>query len=343
MARSKLTARDREQLVKLYRDTEATLQGLADQFSVSYSTASRIVKEGIPTAEYQALVKSKRAGGDRKSAKPAPPASAAEATQTSLLETISPAETDDSEKKDGGEVSQDAESLSLADSAEADPPESHADDGWEDGADEGDADVSAASPSDDAETDDFDAGDREADDFDDFDDDFDAEPSEEEASIAAELMNDDDADEDEDDIEATLDEDDEDEDEGDDESDDEDEGDDEPDDEPQAVDISVRDLDDLELPQRIYAVVDRFQELSAAPLADFKHLGSIPDELAAANTLPLFDEHRVARRFADRSKRYGRNKNRPIAFPGHYVQVTRTQLRAKGIEYLLYDGQVYAL
>ncbi|MEO0852938.1 MAG: hypothetical protein AAFY15_05475, partial [Cyanobacteria bacterium J06648_11] len=286
MARSKLTDRDREQLVELYRNTDVTLQGLAARFAVSHSTASRIVKEGIPTDEYQALVKAKRSGGERKSAKPPRPVKPSEATQTSLLETPPLADADGSAEEEMEPAVQAPDSFSPVkipeSKLEAPEAEGPTDSAWDD------------TDAEDAET-----GDRDADDFDDFDDEFDTDPSEEEASIAAELMDDDDT-EDEDDIEATLDDDDESDDELDDESDDEsddEDGDYDPDEDAQTVDISVRDLEDLELPQRIYAVVDRFQELSAAPLSDFKHLGSSPDELAAANTLPLFDEHRGARRF----------------------------------------------
>ncbi|MEO1133386.1 MAG: hypothetical protein AAFX40_11855 [Cyanobacteria bacterium J06639_1] len=314
MARSKLTDRDREQLVELYRTTNTTLQGLADRFSVSYSTASRIVKEAIPAKEYQALVKAKRAGGDRKSAAAV---AEPEATQPSLLDSVTPPD-------------------SLADAPESTPQEDPSPPSEaaidedieiaEEGASEEEGEVDEDIETESEEDDEF------ADEFED--------TSEEEASIAAELM--DDEDEDEDDINAAMD-DDSDDDEDDTDDDSEEDFDDGSEEDDATVDVTVRDLEDIDLPQRIYAVVDRFQELSSAPLADFKHLGTIPDDLARATTLPVFDEHRVARRFADRAKRHDRQKNRPIAFPAHFVWVTRSQLRAKGIEYLLYDGQIYAL
>lgn len=317
MPRSKLTDRDREQLVDLYRNSSATLQSLATQFEVSYSTASRIVKDGIPADEYRALVKAKRGGSDRQS--PSRPikkrSSEPEATQPPLFDELpaqpEPVKTAPS-KTARPEISETPDIAKTEVVAEAD---------------EAIADVE------DAEAD-----------FDE-DADFEAEPSDEEASIAAEFMGDDRDADDDDDIDATLD------DEDDLDEDEEDEADGDTladselveDDTELDSDVQVRELEDIDLPQRLYAVVDRFQELSSAPLSDFKHLGSIPAELAQATTLPVFDEHRVARRFADRSKRHGRQKNRPIAFPGHYVWVTRTQLRAKGIEYLLYDGHIYAL
>ncbi|MEO0802481.1 MAG: hypothetical protein AAFY57_09440 [Cyanobacteria bacterium J06642_2] len=329
MARTKLTVSDRKQLVELYRNSSATLQDLATKFEVSYSTASRIVKDGIPTVEYRALVKAKR-GGDRKSPMPSPPVdtelvTAPEATQPSLLDELSSSTelggtaTDD--KDISTEEIQTEETREVESAAELEEPEVV-------------KDVDAA------------IADEEFAD----DDEFEDEPSDEEASIAAEFMGDErDVDNEGEDIDASLDEDYDDLDDDDDEIDDDEAVDLDEDDIDVAAEatvspnVRVLDLEDIDLPQRIYAVVDRFQELSAAPLADFKHIGNIPAKIAQASTLPLFDEHRVARRFADRSKRHGRQKNRPFAFPGHYVWVTRAQLRAKGIEYLLYDGQVYAL
>jgi hypothetical protein len=84
-------------------------------------------------------------------------------------------------------------------------------------------------------------------------------------------------------------------------------------------------------------VVDRGAELIARPLKEFSDLGRIPLEEVQEKTLPVFDNHKVARRFSNRSQRV-------IKVPdGRMLQKTRSHLQAKGITRLLIDGQVYSL
>lgn len=86
-----------------------------------------------------------------------------------------------------------------------------------------------------------------------------------------------------------------------------------------------------------YLVVDRLSELVTCPLRDFSELGQIPEEEEQARTLPIFDNHRVARRFSRRNQRI-------ITVPdGAMLEKTRPYLESKGITRLLIDGQVYAL
>ncbi len=101
--------------------------------------------------------------------------------------------------------------------------------------------------------------------------------------------------------------------------------------------VQVLPLSEASLPKICYLVVDRAAELIARPLKDFGDLGRIPLEEIQEKTLPVFDNHRVARRFSNRSQRV-------IKVPdGRMLQKTCSHLQAKGITRLLIDGQVYSL
>ncbi|HEY9794016.1 MAG TPA: hypothetical protein V6D30_00120 [Leptolyngbyaceae cyanobacterium] len=101
--------------------------------------------------------------------------------------------------------------------------------------------------------------------------------------------------------------------------------------------VQVLPLSEASLPRTCYLVVDRAAELIARPLKEFSDLGRIPIEEVQERTLPVFDNHRVARRFSNRSQRV-------IKVPdGRMLQKTCSHLQAKGITRLLIDGQVYSL
>ena len=103
------------------------------------------------------------------------------------------------------------------------------------------------------------------------------------------------------------------------------------------INVQVLPLSEASLPRTCYLVVDRAAELIARPLKEFGDLGRIPIEEIQERTLPVFDNHRVARRFSNRSQRV-------IKVPdGRMLQKTCTHLQAKGITRLLIDGQVYSL
>ncbi|WP_341730495.1 hypothetical protein [Microcoleus sp. EPA2] len=91
------------------------------------------------------------------------------------------------------------------------------------------------------------------------------------------------------------------------------------------------------LPKICYLVVDRAGELITRPLKAFGELGQIPPEELREKTLPVFDNHRVARRFATRHQRVFKIPD------GKMLQKTAPYLQAKGITRLLIDGQVYCL
>jgi transposase-like protein len=101
--------------------------------------------------------------------------------------------------------------------------------------------------------------------------------------------------------------------------------------------VQVLPLSQASLPKICYLVVDRTAELIVRPLKEFSDLGKIPAEEVQQKTLPVFDNHRVARRFSNRAQRV-------IKVPdGKMLQKTCSQLQAKGITRLLIDGQVYSL
>jgi transposase-like protein len=101
--------------------------------------------------------------------------------------------------------------------------------------------------------------------------------------------------------------------------------------------MQVLPLASATLPRTCYIVVDKFAELVACPLRDFVELGKTSDD-APQNTLPVFDNQRVAKRFSN-------NRNqRVIKVPDSGVfYKTIDHLLAKGISLLLVDGRIYSL
>ena len=101
--------------------------------------------------------------------------------------------------------------------------------------------------------------------------------------------------------------------------------------------IQVLPLSEASFPRPCYLVVDRAAELITRPLRDFGDLGQIPKDEIQQKTLPVFDNHRIARRFSNRNQRV-------IKVPdGRMLQKASPYLKAKGITRLLIDGQVYSL
>ncbi|MBW4489527.1 MAG: hypothetical protein KME12_17210 [Trichocoleus desertorum ATA4-8-CV12] len=101
--------------------------------------------------------------------------------------------------------------------------------------------------------------------------------------------------------------------------------------------VRVLPLAEASIPKTFYLVVDRMAELITRPLREFGDLGQIPSEDIQAKTLPIFDNHRVARRFSKRNQRV-------IKVPdGRMLPKVSGYLQAKGITRLLIDGQVYSL
>ncbi|WP_204104668.1 MULTISPECIES: transposase [Spirulina sp. CCY15215] len=102
-------------------------------------------------------------------------------------------------------------------------------------------------------------------------------------------------------------------------------------------DLSILPLSEAAFPRSCYLVIDRAAELITRPLEEFSDLGDIPPEEFHQETLPVFDNHKIARRFSKRSQRV-------IKVPdSQLLQKARPHLQAKGITRLLLDGQVYSL
>ena len=101
--------------------------------------------------------------------------------------------------------------------------------------------------------------------------------------------------------------------------------------------IQVLPLSEATIPRTCYVVVDRASELITRPLKDFAELGQIPTEEIQEKTLPIFDNHRIAKRFLRRMQRV-------VKVPdGQILKKVRPYLQAKGITRLLIDGQIYSL
>ncbi|MDT7945476.1 MAG: hypothetical protein RRA39_04105 [Cyanobacteriota bacterium PSP.bin.10] len=290
MARSKLSEQEQQQIVSAYRGSAATAVELAEQFQVSITTITRVLKENIAADEYQRLIHLKRSAARRKDMGEKAVVGGIPAPEQQILPlepelpfsspSLQPNANDEGEDNTAG-----TESLPKL------PPE--------------------------------------------------------ELQLAAELQEDveDVGEEDEEETEEDRDLEDEDEDDPDYLLEDEDGPEEDPLTDP-GYQIQVLPLEELTLPETCYVVVDRYQELTTRPLKEFFGSGSLPIEgMDNANTLPIFDSHKVARRFSEMSRR-GSNTYPPyrvIQFPGYILEIVRTQLQKKGITHLLMDGQIYSL
>ncbi len=106
---------------------------------------------------------------------------------------------------------------------------------------------------------------------------------------------------------------------------------------PSQTALQILPLTQAPFPRTCYVVIDRAAELITRPLKDFADLGSIPQEETQQKTLPIFDNHRVAKRFSHR-------RAKVIKVPdGQMLQKTSRHLHSKGITRLLIDGQIYAV
>ncbi|HIK19847.1 MAG TPA: hypothetical protein IGR15_02010 [Synechococcus sp. M44_DOE_062] len=292
MARSKLSEQEQQQIVSAYRGSAATAVELAEQFQVSITTITRVLKENIAADEYQRLIHLKRSAARRKD----------------MGEKVAV----------GGIPAPEQQILPLEPelpfpSPSLDPP---------------------AEPNANEEGEDNTAGTESL-----------PELPLEELPLAAELREDLEDVEEETEEDGDLEDEDEDEDDPDYPLEDEDGPEEDPLTDP-GYRIQVLPLEELTLPETCYVVVDRYQELTTRPLKEFFGSGSLPIEgIDNANTLPIFDNHKVARRFSEMSRR-GSNTYPPyrvIQFPGYILEIVRTQLQKKGITHLLVDGQIYSL
>jgi transposase-like protein len=321
MSSRRLTASEKQDVVDLYRQSGENATELADRFGVSNSTIGRILKNAIPEEEFDALLQAKRRGFiedtiDIPEVVPVPVVVKAEPAPTkprisrvkdivkvaplpAAEPVVEPAPVFAAPEPSLGKSKPTPKKRIIA-SRSAPVPE----------------------PVDEDE--------------DDFDDDEMALPPTMDAAefqdVAAELSHADRS--------SDLDEEDDDDDDFDDEEDDDD-GDDR--DIPaihleaQAV-MRIRPFHEAALPRVCYLVIDRAAELVAPPLREFAELGSLTAQEADIKTLPVFDNHRVAKRFSNS------RTQRVIKVPdSQVVNKTVQYLVAKGITRMLLDGQVYSL
>ncbi|MGB3299393.1 MAG: hypothetical protein WBA76_14080, partial [Phormidesmis sp.] len=297
MALRKLSDSDKSDIIELYKQPNQTTSTLAEQYGVSNSTVSRILKTTLPPEEYSALISQKRMAGSDKT----------EAVQKSVSQK-SP-----SQKKQS-QAAADKDTPLRKQAAAPDAPatelialKSTTDKSAEDksAADQPNVDRPKKIGAPKLKTA--------------------AEKDEQLALLTSdtdeEISPDDDDDDDDDDLlglDETL---------GDDfgDDDDEEEEDDDDDDDDvtlhqpkrsSAVVVEIMPLAEAVLPKPCYLVIDMRSELITRPLSDFADLGQVPSDEEKSKTLPVFDNHRVARRFS-------RNKQRVIKVPDGSL-ITRT-------------------
>ncbi len=334
MTGKKLRDSDKSEILTLYRHTGETTSTLAERYGVSNSTISRLLKATLPEEEYEVLIASKRAARTSVGevtppaslSEPVPDAAVAEpvvevqpspettnSTSTPAARRRRPASTPAAKRRRPSTAAK--REIKPPAKAEVqlellDTPSSIADSQPE--PINTPAAVLDSSPSR-------------------LDEDADAE-----ASTIAEMLGEELLDESED--LTDLDEDD--------DLDDLDEDEDELDEEtppivkrrlPVETLVQVLPLSEANLPKTCYLVIDRAAELITRPLRDFGDLGQIPSQEVQQKTLPVFDNHRVARRFSTK-------RDRVIKVPdSRMLQKASSQLQAKGITRLLVDGRVYSL
>lgn len=330
MPPKRLSNPEKQSILQLYRHPEETTSTLASRFGVSSSTISRVLKQGLSSDEYEALVQQKRTGVPRPLPAAAPDSAAESSSEgvaasRRILADVAV-----------GVAPQPAQPQPDIPASRPSAEQQAASDRPSDGPDAADASASPASaeeaPLPSASSDRpgpiLRKRSRVVDTDDALDDD-----SDEDGDSAEDLDFQDDDDDDDDFTDLDDDDDDSDED-GDGDSDDD------------FASLHVRGSDSLEvrplaearLPRTCYLVIDRAAELITRPLRDFADLGHIPSGEVEEKTLPIFDNHRVAKRFSNR------RVHRIVKIPdSRLLQKTTAYLQAKGITRLLFDGQVYDL
>ena len=320
MTPRKLSDSDKNQIVELYRQPGETTLTLANQYGVSNTTISRILKSTLPAGEYEGLIQQKRVASRNPEAfsrepdqvpiqgnilevsaptiaeisEPEPTPLAASISLDSASERVVPAPIRRSRKRSSAESEAEALIEEIPEVKElttapvvkkvltlAEPKLAEAATVAQDFADEED------------EEDDLDDLDDDLEEG--LDDDFDGEDDQESGSLLPSLQLD------------------------------------------SASFVRVLPLTEAAIPRTCYVVVDRAAELVARPLREFGELGQIPSEEIQEKTLPVFDNHRVAKRFSNI------RTQRVIKIPdSRILQKAAPHLQAKGITRLLIDGQVYA-
>ena len=364
----KLSASDKQTIVELYQHPDESTATLASRYGVSSSTISRILKQGLSPDQYKAIVQQKKGGGskpqlDTPKSKPKP-ALKSEKGSHPVKDVIDKADADSSTDEQASQMTLDTQSVTNESQPQSSSPRrsrtrkrtssakassKRATTKPQKSASPSEAKSPPSLPLNEVSPND------ESDSIPPTDDEItksvspvlrDAEKTDHELEQADELVHDletdllvdeefggdsDELDEDVADLEDELLD-------GDDEFDDDDATD---------TDLSMPLTGDLlavlpfaeaRLPRTCYIIIDRSAELITRPLKTFGELGEVPEADVNEQTLPIFDNHRVAKRFANR------RTQRIVKIPDAQVlRKTSTYLIEKGITRLLLDGQVYTL
>lgn len=309
MAPKKLSDSDKQEILDRYRHPDETTVTLAAQYGVSTSTISRILKQSLPEQDYELLVQQKRGGRSQPEQELLPGFTAdavAEAAETAFLDEpklelpIPAPQRRQRKRVTSGMISAEQLAASAAHLSQLDlAPVKKLDELDPQPLNPVQEAAIVAQEFTDLEGDDLEEELDELDDLDDLDDD--AEDDEFDESLNDELVS----------LEGMP--------------------------IPTAQLMQILPLTEALLPRTCYVVVDRSSELITRPLKEFADLGRIPTDEPQERTLPIFDNHRVAKRFLRRMQRI-------VKVPdGRIFQKVKPYLQAKGITHLLIDGQVYSL
>ncbi|TRV47501.1 MAG: transposase [Microcystis panniformis Mp_MB_F_20051200_S9] len=292
MSPRKLTDATKKEILKLYRETEATTSTLAERYGVSSSTVSRFLKNSFSGEEYEQLIQKKRLARNGRGLEEE---EAAADLPEKAIEVIS-VRAARIEAKDEQAFEQPIASVQqltlLMDTSyppEADNPE--------------DTEINGDKPPENSDLSEFFVEaieeEEEEDELDeDWDEEEDEDEDEEEGELADSYLG------------PTI---------------------------VKTAQLQILPLSAAAFPKTCYLVIDRAAELITRPLKDFAELGKVPPQEIQQRTLPIFESHRIARRFSKR-------KEKVIKVPdGRLIEKAHAQLEAKGITRLLMDGRIYAL
>ena len=292
MSPRKLTDATKKEILKLYRETEATTSTLAERYGVSSSTVSRFLKNSFSGEEYEQLIQKKRLARNGRGLEE-------EETAADLpekaIEVISfrAARIEAKDEWDFEQPIASVEQLTLLMDTSY-PPEA---DNSEETEINGDKPLENANL-----TEFFVEAIEEEEEEDELDEDWDEEEDEDEDEEEGELADSY--------LGPTI---------------------------VKTAQLQILPLSAAAFPKTCYLVIDRAAELITRPLKDFAELGKVPPQEIQQRTLPIFESHRIARRFSKR-------KEKVIKVPdGRLIEKAHAQLEAKGITRLLMDGRIYAL
>lgn len=323
MSPRKLTEDDKQSMLKLYRNTKATTSTLAGEFGVSSSTVSRFLKNNLSTEEYDDLIQQKRLARTSKgdsSQKTSTRKTVSKRKKVQLKDTVVSIESKAIDEKPVKQSKTPKQAKKVVSSRKAEVVSSvQLEDSDVENVDQEivetllAAELGISEQQDSGTPRDYQSDEEDDDDFD--------------VSALVEIIGEEIEDED-------------------DELDDEDDELDE-DEELEAksyaqdvvsqINLEILPLASASLPRTCYLVIDRSSELIVKPLQEFSSLGSIPDGEMQRKTLPVFDNHRIAKKFSHR-------REKVIKVPdGKMLQKTSMYLYNKGITRLLIKGKLYGI